>query len=105
MLEQMRIELFLEGHKVFFITVNASNAVEQQQKLVDKCSFPLLQDTEEINAWALHDGGKDDMFIYGKNGTLQRYLPFGGEVNTNLLSEEGYDALKFEILSVVASQR
>ena len=86
MLEQMRIELLLEGHKVYFLTINASNAVEQQQKLVDKCSFPLLQDTEEIDAWTLHDGGKDDMFIYGKDGSLQRFLPFGGEVNTNLLS-------------------
>ena len=100
MLEQMRIELFLEGHKVFFITVNASNAVEQQQKLVDKCSFPLLQDTEEINAWALHDGGKDDMYIYDTEGNLVVYLPFSssGPSSTHLGTTGGYAHVKNAVL-------
>jgi len=99
----MRLELKNDGYNVNFISINASNATEQQQKLADACSFPLLQDTEEVDAWGVHGGGKDDFFIYGRSGTLQRFLPFGGAVNTNLLSEEGYNALKFEILSVVAS--
>ena len=28
-----------------------------------------------MDAWARHDGGKDDIYIYGADGLLRTYLP------------------------------
>jgi hypothetical protein len=54
----------------------------------------LLQDKEDIDVWGLHDGGKDDFYIFDPTGHLVIHLPFGGEVDTNLTSEDGYNTLK-----------
>ena len=95
-MEQMRIELQLEGYDVQFIAVNGTSAdtEEYRQNLVDRCAFPLFQDTAMQSAWSAHGGGKDDMYIYGADGTLVVELPYGEEVPTNLSTEEGYDAVK-----------
>ncbi|MCA9523530.1 MAG: hypothetical protein KC609_21290 [Myxococcales bacterium] len=80
------------------MAINSIDAVDYQQPLVDRCTFPLFQDTTEVNAWTLHDGHKDDILIYDKNGVLYVALPNGGAVNTNLSTPEGYENLKSRVL-------
>jgi len=97
----MRIELQLEGHPVVFTAVNKSDATDDQAELVARCAFPLFQDLVTVDAWDLHDGHKDDIYIYDREGRLAVYLPVTGEVETDLATAEGYANLKSAILSVV----
>ncbi len=98
----MRIELEAEGVPVQFIAINADNAESTQDKLVAKCSFPLLQDQPDIVVWDLMMGKKDDFYIYDANGNLADFLPVSGDISVNLSTEEGYDNLKDAILAVAA---
>lgn len=103
-MEQMRLELGLEGVEVHFVAINAVSASdpEDQAKLVNRCAFPLLQDTDEVDAWGLHDAGKDDFVIYDAQGRVAAYLPVGGDLTTDLRTDEGYANLKNAILEAVA---
>ena len=98
----MRIELEAGGIPVQFIAINKDNAESTQQKLIDKCSFPLLQDQADIVVWDLMHGKKDDFYIYDAEGNLADYLPVSGEVSVNLSTDEGYNNLKDAILAVAA---
>ena len=96
------MELKKDGHEVNFVAINKADAVDDQSKLTERCSFPLLQDGDDIQAWTLHHGGhKDDFYIYGKDGKLVDYLPIGGERETNLSSTEGYNNLTNAILDAL----
>ena len=70
---------------------------------IDIVSFPLLQDVAEVDAWALHQGAKDDLYIYGPTGELLNFLPHGGEISTNLSTDEGYQNVLQAILDAVKS--
>lgn len=96
----MRIELEVAGVDVGFLSINKSDAVEQQPKLVEQCSFPLLQDLEEVGVWDLMAGHKDDFYIYDAAGELARYLPVSGGISMNLSTDQGYANLKQQILEV-----
>jgi thiol-disulfide isomerase/thioredoxin len=75
---------------------------------VYRCTFPLFQDAafdpslEEDpenpvpnSAWELHNGNKDDFFIYGADGELIEYLPRSNPLfSTNLGTEVGYTNVK-----------
>ena len=67
-----------------------------------RCTFPLFQDTEEINSWELHNGNKDDFYIYDEEGILGIYLPRSNsaQVSTNLSTDEGFGNVKQAILDV-----
>ena len=54
--------LTLEGYDVEMVTINGTTAnnADDQQELIDRCSFPIFQDLDEVGAWDLHGGGKDD---------------------------------------------
>jgi len=97
-MEQMRLELANEGYAVAMIAINAVSADndDDRQNLVDRCSFPLFQDTDMQDSWSLHGGSKDDMFVYAADGSLAVELPAGGEGpdSTNLGTEEGYMHVK-----------
>jgi len=100
----MRLELKNDGYDVQFVAINKGDAAaeEDQEKLANRCSFPLLQDQGDIQAWTLHHGGnKDDFYVYGTDGKLADYLPFGGDRETNLSESEGYDNLKDAILDIL----
>ena len=99
-MEKLRIELEIEEKAVYFVSVNKSDATDTQAKLVEKCSFPLFQDTPEVNAWALHGGGKDDFFIYDSQGKLAVFLPASGPISTDLSTPEGYANVKNAVLGV-----
>ena len=62
---------------------------------MEKCSYPLFQDLEEVDLWGLMDGGKDDFYIYDTDGILARYYAWGTEPALNLSTEEGYAALLY----------
>ena len=102
-METLRKELRRDGVEVEFVSINVKTGAdkEDQASILDKASFPFFQDTAEINAWELHDGGKDDIYIYGADGLLHLYLPAKGELNTNLRTESGYATLKSAILGAM----
>ena len=103
-MEQMRFELEGAGHEVQFVTINAVSALETQQKLVDRCSFPLFQDTAEADVWGLHNGLKDDFYVYDRSGILVDYLPITGERSVTLSTAEGYANLKGAILDALGAE-
>ena len=70
---------------------------EDRQKLVDQCSFPLFQDAPTVDAWALHGGQKDDLYIYGSDGKLVRFLPHAAG-KTDLGDPQAYAAFKAAVL-------
>ena len=102
----MKEEIDAAGLQAHFVAVNAVSAKSEQhqQKLIDKCAYPLLQDTDEADVWGLHEGGKDDFYLFDATGKLIVHLPFGGEMNTNLSTDEGYGNLKGLILDAIADQ-
>ena len=93
----MQNELFAAGITVHFVSVNTISGADSADKLVEVCAFPLLQDVEEVNAWNLVQGNKDDMFILDVDGNLVTSLPNGGELSTNLSTEEGYNNVKYSL--------
>jgi hypothetical protein len=99
-LERMRQELLEQGHDVQFVLINSADAAGDQKNLVDRCAFPLFQDTKEVNAFGLHGGAKDDLYIYDKKGVLSAYLPGSGEAGpTVLTSSPGYDNVYSAIMA------
>ncbi len=93
------LELEIEGVDVNFVAINKIDEVDGQEKLVEICSYPLFQDTEEVDAWELHGGAKDDIYIYDTTGHLHLYLGPDSEVPRNLSEAEGYDAVKAAIIA------
>ena len=86
-----------------FLSINTKSGddPEDQAKILEKCSIPFFQDTWDLDVWSMHDGGKDDMYIYGKDGLLRTFLPAQGDISTNLRTDTGYSNLKNAILAVV----
>jgi hypothetical protein len=99
----MRVEMEAKGHEVYFVIINAVSGLDYQEKLTEKCALPLFQDTDEMDAWGLHKGNKDDFYVYDKAGNLAKYLPISGEADVDLTTDAGYYNLKnaiFEVLGV-----
>ncbi len=94
-------ELTTEGYgdEVQFLIINSKGVASSVSKLVAKCDFPVFQDTSEVNAWALHGGGKDDIFIYD-GGVLATFLPMGGPVSISLTGA-GYNNVKNAIMDAL----
>ena len=100
MLEQLKYELQNRAKGVHLVGINKNDAESTQSALADECSFPLLQDTEEVNAWALMDGQKDDFYIYDSEGKLAVHLPAHGDITTNLSTPTGYANLRDTLMYV-----
>ena len=62
--------------------------------LYERCSFPVFQDTSQVNAWRRHGGGRDDLFVYSDVHRLVERFPHGGEPNGNPTTDEGPANLK-----------
>jgi len=99
----MRQELADAGHDVYIVAINASSAASNQDALIDKCSFPLLQDTEAVDAWGQLDGLKDDFFVLDVDGNVVEHLANGGAVNTNLSTDDGYANVMSALLAAEPS--
>ena len=91
------------GSQLQFVIINDKGASNSVSNLTNKCDFPVFQDTTAVNAWAMHAGKKDDMYIYDKQGNLAVFLPvsFSGDKPTNLGSGAGYTYVKDTITSIV----
>ena len=90
----MQKELKTEGKTIHFAVVNSIDAVANQADLTSRADFPLFQDVDPVKAWEQHGGGKDDLYVYGSDGKLARYLKFGGSVDTNLSDATAYANVK-----------
>ena len=101
-MERMRIELEAEGRPVHFVAINDATAQDDQAKLVERCSFPLLQDLPDVDAWGLMGGRKDDFFVFTAEGALSAYLPQSHEPRPVLSDEEGYATLKAAVLQALS---
>ncbi len=106
-MEQMHEELAAEGYDIYVLAINDHTAESEvyQQKLIDECTYPLLQDTEDAGVWGLMNGGKDDFYIYDAKGYLWLHLPFVGEIDTNLSEEASYEVVKQLIKDAVEERR
>jgi hypothetical protein len=95
-MQQMHEELAADGYDVHILAINDHTAESEvyQQKLIDECAYPLLQDTEEAGVWGLMNGGKDDFYIYDTKGFLWLHIPFAGVIDTNLSVEASYEVFK-----------
>lgn len=102
-LEELRVELAFGGYALNFLVVNKADAAKDQVEFTNRCSFPLLQDLVEVDAWGLHQGVKDDFFLYDGAGNLIGFYQATGEPALNLSTEEGMQALR-TILIDAASQ-
>ena len=120
MLEQMRFELLLEGHIVWLAVINETNTENNLVAFTTRSMSSILQDVEDVDAWqAMSDiqmvtqddgqvvdmqvgGDKDDMYIYGTDGRLARFLDDDNrEFSLNLSTPEGYMNLKTTLLEVL----
>ena len=100
-MEDMKDELDFEGLDVQFVIVNQAGSIAQQANLTNNTTFPVFQDTFDMDAWEMHDGKKDDIYIYDENGVLTHYFTLGGALSLNLSTTEGYENVKNAILDTL----
>jgi len=96
----LKAELLGFGVDVNVVTINIHNGVKDQDKLVEECTYPLLQDTKEIDAWNVLNGTKDDFYFYDSQGTLAAYLAIDGDVSINMQTTAGYSNVR-DLLMVI----
>ncbi len=92
-LESLQQELVAEGMNVRFCAINEYYDLNGQL-LADLCSFPLFQDSESVNAWAMHGGTRDDIYVYSSGGVLVRYYELPAGIEGNPTSDTGREQLK-----------
>ena len=90
----MKGEIEAAGLKVNLVVVNMAETQDSVANLIAQGDFPILQDVAAIDAWKLHEGGKDDMFVYSKSGKLTSFLKYGGVPDTNLGDAAAFAAVK-----------
>lgn len=102
-LEKLRIELQGNQVPVNMLIVNASNASSEEQRaaVVNRCSIPVFQDHEDFGIWAANGGGKDDIYLYDRQGKLLEYLAHDPKV-TNLSDPKLFAAFRDKIKGYVA---
>lgn len=100
-MEKMRLELASEGYDIYVVGINKADAIDRQEDLIERGTFSLLQDLDEVQAWDVHHQGvKDDFYVYTADGKLADYLyAHDDERPTNLGTEEGYANVKDAIIA------
>lgn len=101
-LEQLQSELASEGVELALVAVNGADAEAEAELLVDLVSYPVFQDSDEVDAWAQQGGQRDDLFVYDAAGKLSAFLPYGGAQETRLDDPQGHDDVKAAVLAAVA---
>ena len=104
-MEEMRKEFTANRVEVNIVAVNFASGASSQDEFTSRCSFPLFQDTDLENSFGLHQGGKDDYYIYNERGELSDYFPFSGNRESDLASPEGYANVKQAILDAPFQSR
>ena len=99
LLQGLQEDVASEGVTLSIAVVNPAGSPLALQALVDATSSPVFQDTWTMSAWSMHDGKKDDFYVYTPQGTLAAYFTLGGELNLDLSSDEGYQNIREAILN------
>lgn len=88
------------GRSAHFVGLNVPYAVPYQDRLVQRCGFPLFQSTFVVEAFELHQANKDDLLIYDADGRLAHYLSIRGELMINMSTPAGYDNVKTLVMDL-----
>ncbi len=97
----MQYELAAEGMTVEMVIINMVNERNPIEELTNRCSFPIFQDVEAVDAWGLHGGKKDDFYFYDTGGILRRFMTYGEDDNIVLSEAEGYANIKGALVDLV----
>ena len=103
-MQTMADELSDEGYDISVVIVNKTGAESSAANLANTCEFPVLQDVSSVDAWALHEGGKDDFIIYDAEGNVSAFLEYGGGMNTSLGSSAGYSNVKNAVIDAFGGE-
>jgi hypothetical protein len=98
----MQKELKAAGKLMNVVVINGASAANNQQNLLDVAEMPMLQDTDEVNAWGTLAGGKDDLYLYDAQGKLVQHFPFSGAVDTNLGDDGNYAKFSQLVIDAMA---
>lgn len=104
-MEEMQKEFADMRIEVNFVAINIASGVSEQNEFTSRCSFPLFQDSEAMDAFGLHKGGKDDYYIYNERGELSDFFPFQGHRESDLASPKGYANIKQAVLDAPYQSR
>lgn len=99
-MDRLRIELDVMGRPAHFVAINVPYALPYQDRLVQRCGFPLFQATFVVDASVLHQAQKDDLLIYDADGQLAHYLPIRSEFSINMNTAEGYENVKTLVMDL-----
>jgi len=91
-----------DGLNVRVMSINSIDGRSSRQKLIDACSFPLLQDTGDAKVWDDLLGSKDDHYIYTADGILSRYYDYNAGQRVDPLSAPGKAALREALITAGA---
>lgn len=97
-LEQMRIELSLQGLDVNMVAINMGAQSTIANLLTARTSMPVFQDTAEANVWGVFQGQKDDMYVYNADHQLTALFRSGQEPDLNLSADTGYANVRGALL-------
>jgi hypothetical protein len=87
----MKTELQKKGLAVQLVVLNMTGMQDLVANLIAQGDFPILQDSAELGLWQAHNGSKDDFIVYDKFGKLHQFLPYGGQLDTALSTEAGWN--------------
>ncbi|HEX2877533.1 MAG TPA: redoxin domain-containing protein [Polyangiaceae bacterium] len=91
-----------DGLNVRIMSINSIDGRSSRQKLVDACSFPLLQDTKEATVWDTLRGTKDDHYIYTPESVLDRYYDYEAGQRVDPISVAGKASLREALVAAGA---
>lgn len=100
-LEQMRLELDLAGTPVHIVAINKASQAVALESLLERCSFPIFQDTDDTDVWTDLSAGIGDFYIYDAEGKLVRLLGSAGEGRIDLTEGDGYSQVKGMLLDAM----
>ena len=90
------------GLNVRVMSINSIDGRSSRKKLVDACSFPLLQDTSAAAVWDKLLGSKDDHYIYTPDAILHRYYDYDAGQRVDPLSAAGKQSLRDALVAAGA---
>lgn len=100
-LEEMKRDLLAAGiDDVEIIALNVDYARDDVKKLASACSYTVFQDERDVGAVAEMGGRDFDIFLFGRDGVLQRVLRLGGKTNYYIYTQQGYANIRQAVLSV-----
>jgi hypothetical protein len=91
-----------DGLNVRVMSINSIDGRSSGHKLIEACSFPLLQDTAQAGVWDKLLGSKDDHYIYTADAVLDRYYDYDAGQRVDPLSAAGKQALRDALVAAGA---